>query len=350
MAAALAARGCSRGDRLAVFLANRVEYLDLFLAAARLGVIFVPINVLYRERDAGHILRDAAPKALVVSGDAPVESGVPVWQVDELSSDARTRATSPPVAALDGDTPAALIYTSGTTGPAKGAVITHGNLSANALKLVQAWHIGDTDRLLLPLPLFHVHGLGNGVHCWLRSGCRMRLLERFDHLSAAATFLDFRPSLFFGVPTMYVRLLEVEEPVARRIGAALRLAVSGSAPLPAHVLDRVRAAIRAAHSRALRHDRDADDPRQPIRRRAPRGHRRRPLAWRRGASGRRQRRRCRCRDGGRADGQDGDAVRRILESARPDGDARFATAGSARAIWPCDPPTATTRCAAVAAI
>jgi malonyl-CoA/methylmalonyl-CoA synthetase len=236
MAAALRARGCSRGDRLAIFLANRVEYLDLFLAATRLGIIFVPINVLYREREAGHILRDAAPKALVVAGTAPVESDLPVWQVDELSGDARTRAISPAAVVLDGDTPAALIYTSGTTGPAKGAIITHGNLSANALTLVRAWRISDADRLLLPVPLFHVHGLGNGVHCWLLSGCRMRLLERFDHLSAGATFLDFRPSLFFGVPTMYVRLLEIDESVARRIGSALRLAVSGSAPLAAQVL------------------------------------------------------------------------------------------------------------------
>ncbi len=115
-------------------------------------------------------------------------------------------------------------------------MITHGSLAANATTLVEAWRITAGDRLLLALPLFHVHGLANGIHCWLRSGCRMRLLERFDHTSAAATLLDFRPTLFFGVPTMYVRLLEVAEGSAREIGASLRLAVSGSAPLPPHVL------------------------------------------------------------------------------------------------------------------
>jgi malonyl-CoA/methylmalonyl-CoA synthetase len=162
---------------------------------------------------------------------------VGAWGVDALAHAAATRPAAPLATTVTADTPAALIYTSGTTGAAKGAVITHGNLAANARALVQCWRITPADRFLLALPLFHVHGLGNGVHCWLLSGCRTRLLERFDHRSAAATLLDFRPTLFFGVPTMYVRLLEVEEAQARQIGSALRLCVSGSAPLPAQVLE-----------------------------------------------------------------------------------------------------------------
>ena len=237
MAGVLAARGLSAGDRLALYLANRIEYIDLFLAATRLGLIVVPINILYREREAGHILRDSQPKALIVSGEAPFESDVPLWQVDDLAARAAAGTAKPARALLDGDTPAALVYTSGTTGAAKGAIITHGNLAANTLTLVDAWRITAQDRLLLTLPLFHIHGLGNGVHCWLRAGCRMRLLERFDHTSAAATLLDFRPTLFFGVPTMYVRLLEVDQAAAGEIGRSLRLAVSGSAPLPPQVLE-----------------------------------------------------------------------------------------------------------------
>jgi len=97
------------------------------------------------------------------------------------------------------------------------------------------------DRFLLALPLFHVHALGNGLHCWLASGCRMRLLERFEHAKATATFLDFRPTLFFGVPTIYVRLLDIPADPAREIGATMRLFVSGSAPLPAQTLEDFRA-------------------------------------------------------------------------------------------------------------
>jgi malonyl-CoA/methylmalonyl-CoA synthetase len=101
--------------------------------------------------------------------------------------------------------------------------------------LTACWHIGAADRFLLALPLFHIHGLGNGLHCWLLSGCRMRLLPRFDHRQAAAEFLDFRPTLFFGVPTVYVRLLDIEPGAAREIGGFMRLFVSGSAALPSQV-------------------------------------------------------------------------------------------------------------------
>ena len=238
MAQELSARGLRVGDRLAIYLPNRIEYIDLFLACTRLGVIVVPINVLYRDREMSHILGDATPKAVVVAdGGAWGRMDLQAWGIDALAQAAALRTPAPIDAALDLATPAALVYTSGTTGPAKGAVITHGNLCANARMLVDAWRFTADDRLLLALPLFHVHGLGNGVHCWLLSGCRMRLLERFDHASAVATLRDFRATVFFGVPTMYVRLLEVEPAEAREIGGAFRLCVSGSAPLPAQVLE-----------------------------------------------------------------------------------------------------------------
>ena len=68
----------------------------------------------------------------------------------------------------------------------------------------------------------------------------MRLLERFEHQTAAATFLEFQPTLFFGVPTIYVRMLDMPDAQAREIGGSMRLFVSGSAPLPAQVLEQFR--------------------------------------------------------------------------------------------------------------
>jgi len=227
MAAALTARGLTRGDRVCVYLSNRIELIDLFLACVKMGVIFVPINILYRQREIAHIVEDAGPKLMVTESElAGLASGTPAPVV---------------YPDLDGDAPAALVYTSGTTGRSKGAMLTHNNFQINAANLVTCWQITDRDRLLLPLPLFHIHGLGNGLNCWLASGCRMRLLERFEHRSAAAQFLDFRPTLFFGVPAMYVRMLEMAEDAAREIGSGMRLFVSGSAPLPAQVLEEFRA-------------------------------------------------------------------------------------------------------------
>ncbi|MDR3700624.1 MAG: AMP-binding protein [Candidatus Sulfopaludibacter sp.] len=234
----LANRGLRTGDRLCVYLVNCVEMIDLYLACVKLGVIFVPINILYRDREMTHILTDADPAAVVAANG--FASPVPVWDVAALAGEATRMPAGRPAVALGGDTPAGIIYTSGTTGASKGAVLTHDNFACNAVNLLTCWQITEADRLLLALPLFHIHALGNGLHCWLASGCRMKLLERFEHQTAAATFLKFRPTLFFGVPTIYVRLLEIQGDTARAIGASMRLFVSGSAPLSAQVLEEFR--------------------------------------------------------------------------------------------------------------
>ena len=240
MAAELASRGLARGDRLAVHLPNRVEFIDLYLACARLGVIFVPMNILYKERELRHIVTDAEPKAViaVVKHGATYPESAVVWDVDDIARAAAAREHRPVRRALDGDDPAMIVYTSGTTGVAKGAVLSHNNLAANGITLTTVWKISEADRYLAMLPLFHVHGLGNGLHSWLISGCRMRLLERFDQKTTPSAMLDFRPTLVFGVPTVYIRLLDpsvLSDDDARAIGRSARLFVSGSAPLPAHV-------------------------------------------------------------------------------------------------------------------
>ncbi len=239
---ALRARGVARGDRVAFFLQNRPEVIDLWLAAVKLGVVLVPVNVLYRERELRHILADSDPRAVVTSRDMAgfIPPGVAIWDVDALAVDAAKLSADRVADSCDADTPLALIYTSGTTGASKGAVLTHGNFAANGATLARDWRFTEDDRLLCTLPLFHVHGLANGIHCWLMSGCHLRLTERFEHAKAAEWFDDYRPTVFFGVPAMFIRLLELPPEVARVIGARLRLAVSGSAPLPAEVHEKFR--------------------------------------------------------------------------------------------------------------
>jgi malonyl-CoA/methylmalonyl-CoA synthetase len=205
------------------------------------------MNVLYRERELRHIVSDADPKAIVAAAntDAVYPSGVPVWSIEALSEGAAKRDdTRVTIGPLDGDDPAVIVYTSGTTGAAKGAVLSHNNLAANGINVATCWRITEADRYLAVLPLFHVHGLGNGIHAWLISGCLMRLAERFDQRAAEGLFREFEPTVFFGVPTVYVRLLDpavVSDDAAREIGRHARLFVSGSAPLPAHVLEQFRA-------------------------------------------------------------------------------------------------------------
>ncbi len=246
----LRARGLRAGDRCVAHLPNGPHFIDLLLGCLRSGVIFVPANVLYRERELAHVVADAEP-ALIVTAEPELFGGDA--RVVTIAAFSTTHTEHPGTTETAGgswrpgdDDPAVIIYTSGTTGRAKGAVLSHGNLAANAAHLVEAWRITTEDRYLAVLPLFHVHGLGNGICSWLWSGCLMRLEEKFDWQRAAAWFSDFRPTLFFGVPTIYVRMLEWPAETAAAIGRMMRLFVSGSAPLPAHVLEAFR--VRYGHT------------------------------------------------------------------------------------------------------
>ena len=232
-------RGLTPGDRLCCYLSNSPFMIDLYVACVKAGVIFTPVNILYRDREITHILNDSVPKALVT--DQIIATQVPLWTPSELQGAAVSQPDTRPDVVLDGDSPAGIIYTSGTTGTSKGAVLTHNNFAINAINIAACWQITSADRLLLALPLFHVHGLGNGLHAWLLTGCRMRLLERFDHAHAAPEFLQFKTTLFFGVPAMYVRMNDWDPETAAAIGHGMRLFVCGSAPLPAQTLEEFRA-------------------------------------------------------------------------------------------------------------
>jgi malonyl-CoA/methylmalonyl-CoA synthetase len=241
VAAKLRAAGLRPGDRLAVYAENRPGFVYAYLGGLRAGAIVVTINVLYRSSDLEHILGDATPNVVCVSEQSaqfvtpqPGRTTVALADVERWAHDASIAALADvtPPGADDG---AILIYTSGTTGRSKGALLTHGNLGAIADQLVEAWCWTSADTLLLTLPLFHVHGLGAGMNGTIVAGGRVLLRERFDAGAVVATLAGGGATMFFGVPTMYVRLLEQAPPGTRF--ERMRLFVSGSAALPASVLE-----------------------------------------------------------------------------------------------------------------
>jgi malonyl-CoA/methylmalonyl-CoA synthetase len=237
VAGRLQAAGLEPGDRMLFSAESSVELVVAHVAALRSGIVVVPTNTAYREREVAHIVTDARPKAALV--DDPDRAR---WIRDAAGAGSDTVVVGPEVdlpdhepAALDAvapDQPAQIGYTSGTTGAPKGAVLTHANLLAGSESVGLAWRWSESDRLVLALPLFHAHGLCVGLHGTLLAGASAVLLPRFDVDSVLDAASSHDASLFFGVPTMYHRLAE-----SSRVGelARLRLCVSGSAPLPAEL-------------------------------------------------------------------------------------------------------------------
>jgi malonyl-CoA/methylmalonyl-CoA synthetase len=246
------------GDRVALFLDNRPAFVTAYLGTHLAGGIVVLVNTLYRQVELSHIMTDAGVRMCVTNApgaqelarlDLPelstlviVDDPDSTGKRDDLPLDSPMQyiaysdfvAAPPSDASLimpASDAPAIIAYTSGTTGRAKGALLRHRNLSANIASLTSAWHWTDQDRLLLTLPLFHAHGLMVGLHGTLFTGACAILRPRFDAADVLATLKrDTSITLFFGVPTMYARLLAEAE----RHGTPshrLRLFVSGSAPL-----------------------------------------------------------------------------------------------------------------------
>ncbi len=256
-AAALRGWGLRPGDRVALYLGNTPSYLVAYLAALWCGAAVVPANTRYREAELGHMLRDAGVRLLVTddegaaiaaatrtstpSLDAVVTlSGAPGADRRPWAALGASRATHrPPDIAARHDGLALIAYTSGTTGRSKGAMLTHGNLLANARAVGRAWHWVTDDHLLLTLPLFHIHGLGVGFHGTLVHGASLTLHRRFDAAAVLAALEGGPATLFFGVPTMYGRLLNEADGGAGRRLADVRLFVSGSAPLATETLERV---------------------------------------------------------------------------------------------------------------
>ena len=232
----LAAAGVQPGDRVAIYSENRRGFVLAYLALLRLGTIAVPTNVLYRAADLGNIIDDAKPRLIVGSDQTRphVPAGMPFIDAAEIEAWAADPAISGDHAdaRVDPDDTAIIIYTSGTTGRAKGAMITHGNLSAIGAQLGEAWRWTAADTLLVMLPLFHVHGLCAGLNGTLANGAHVIIRERFDVNEAAKLLQSGDVTMFFGVPTMYVRFIEK---IAPQTFEHIRLFVSGSAALPADV-------------------------------------------------------------------------------------------------------------------
>ena len=252
-------------ERVAFLVAPGLDYARVQRGIWRAGGIAVPLCTAHPPPELDYVLGDAAPSIVVASAEhaerlRPLAAARGIALVatgdlmDEPARPEAARAGSSGAAPETRSLPrleprrrAMIVYTSGTTGGPKGVVATHANLRAQMESLLDAWSWTPRDRILLTLPLHHVHGIVNVLGCALAAGAACVLHAGFDARRVWEAFGRDRLTLYMGVPTMYYRLIEAWDDAGAAERAAwsaaaggLRLMVSGSAALPASVLARWR--------------------------------------------------------------------------------------------------------------
>jgi long-chain acyl-CoA synthetase len=294
-AQALLRLGVVRGDRVSLWLPNVPQFPIAFFGALKAGAVVVPTNPLYTPPELEHQLNDSGAKIVVtlvqlyptlaaVRANTPVEhvilAGVadyfpPVLRAAYSVKEARESRGKPHVdkrslradrtihsfksllgpshdrqgyevfklpPAAQPDDLAVLQYTGGTTGLAKGAMLTHRNLAANALQS-WAWSeqpTGAHRTTLCVAPFFHSYGLSVGMNLSLLHGYTTVLLPRFTPRDVIAAIEKYKPDLFPGVPTMYLSIANTVEKKRANL-ESIKVCISGAAPLPEAVQKRFEA-------------------------------------------------------------------------------------------------------------
>ena len=257
LAASLTAGGLAPGDRVGLQLPNIPQFVIAYFGILKAGGVVVPMNPLLKAPEIAFQLENSGARALITYGGvlgeaAKAAEAAAVTELyvvaGETGSPAAGRpfeallageAPGPQLAARGPADPAVIIYTSGTTGTPKGAELSHIGLYMNADIPGRLFEFAEQDVAIVALPLFHVFALSSVMNTCVLLGGTMTLVPRFDPGAVLQLMQRDRVTVFMGVPTMFIALLQaIDAPGAGEYDlAALRVAVSGGAPIPAEVID-----------------------------------------------------------------------------------------------------------------
>jgi acyl-CoA synthetase (AMP-forming)/AMP-acid ligase II len=252
----LSSLGLNKGDALALMSGNRAEFLAVYFACARLGLVCVPVNLLWRQSELSHVMTDSRAHAAVVeasllkqfcagvtdpaalagivvidrqaSGDEAGLSGVPLFDFDALAAD---RPSDVPDVEIEDRAPLSYLYTSGTTSAPKGVIGTHLAIYMESLGTAIDTRMTENDRLSVVLPLFHTAQLNALCTPAIAVGASMVIQRGFDAAVLHETIEKERISVLFALPMMIQQLVERQLAQSRKIDS-LRLAVYAMAPMP----------------------------------------------------------------------------------------------------------------------
>ncbi|KAF0995845.1 long-chain fatty acid--CoA ligase [Geobacillus sp. TFV-3] len=257
----LQALGVQKGDRVAIMLPNCPQYVIAYYGILQAGAIVTQVNPMLVERELSYLLNDSGAEMIViyeplypclaaVRGETAVKQAVtvsfgapPSVALDEgdVTFDEFLAAGSGavrPVLIEPAHDVAVLQYTGGTTGRSKGAMLTHRNIFANVLQCAEffkgTFEFGK-ERYLTVIPLFHVFAMTSGMNLAIYQGAENILLPRFDLTEVLETIRDRQPTVFPGVPTMYVAITNTPGVEQYGIGS-IKTCNSGSAPMPLELM------------------------------------------------------------------------------------------------------------------
>jgi len=253
IAAGLSARGVGQGDRVALLMGNRAEFVVLIYACARLGAVAVPLSPRDQRPGIAHALRDSGAKAVVaeaeladlVPGDMPeLRARLVLGEALGFGPYGELRADAPPLpaVAVDEEAVATILYTSGTTGTPKGATLTGLGIVHSATNFMRLMELGPRDRSIVTVPMNHVTGLVASIHALVRAGGAIIVQRAFK----AASFLELAQAEGMThtvmVPAMYNLCLHQCD-LSEFDLSAWRVGGYGGAPMPAATIGRLAEAL-----------------------------------------------------------------------------------------------------------
>ena len=250
-AAALAAAGVDKGDRVSIWCPNCVEWIQAVLGVWKAGAVLVPINTRFKGSEAGDILRRSRAKVLVTVSDFLDTDYVAMLDGQDLPdletivdakgpgwSDFLAAGADAPDVELSADDPSDILFTSGTTGVPKGVVMTHGRTLGVAQDWVAMTGLGADDRYLMVNPYFHMFGLKAGILACVASGATMLPHPVFDVDAVLRRVAAEQVTVLPGAPTIYQSILDHPDRDQHDL-SSLRIAVTGAADIPVELIRRV---------------------------------------------------------------------------------------------------------------
>lgn len=247
----LAARGVSKGTRVAFLGGNHPAFLETMFACGQLGAIFVPLNIRLAPRELNYALNDSGSELLIAleaqgeqavlaMADSPVRDYLEAANTPGGVSDYEDALTGAETTRQDLavrlEDPAIILYTSGTTGSPKGAVLTHGNLTWNSMNVLVDYDVTSQSVALLIAPMFHTASLGMGALPILFKGGTLVLQERFEPAAVLAAIEKYQVTSLSGVPTTYQLL--AEDPAWDNTDiSSLKMLTCGGSAVPIRVLE-----------------------------------------------------------------------------------------------------------------